>query len=274
MNNTINISRQETINGNLDIDTLLLANQVFKSQGVLQIDNILSADFVESLRVAFLEQYERYFEDREFDDVLSVDEKRLMITLNLEPPFNTPLLYANSFVLPIIEAQLGDNCTLGSVGAVVSLPGAPDQHIHRDHPLLFGDDKIDLMLPSYATMMLVPLVEMNTEVGGTKVWKGSHKVSFPEALKMKSDLSVVRPGSCLLTDYRLVHGGAANKSNIIRPLLYFIYYRPWFTEIVNYWKQPPMTISKSEYEKVPKKYHTLFASIRNRQIKSSTGKYG
>ena len=97
-------------------------------------------------------------------------------TLVLRPPFNTPLLYANPLVFPIIQQILGRDCILGGFGAVFSLPGAPNQNVHRDFPGLF-DRSVDILIPSFAINLIVPLVELNDLNGTTRVWTGSHIAS-------------------------------------------------------------------------------------------------
>lgn len=42
-----------------------------------------------------------------------------------------------------------------------------------------------------------------------------------------------RIGDCLLVDYRLLHGGTANRGNNLRSIVYLIYSRPWFGDYRN-----------------------------------------
>ena len=44
----------------------------------------------------------------------------------------------------------------GSFGAVTSLSGAEDQHVHRDHPFLFQEEAIDVLMPAFAVNVVVP----------------------------------------------------------------------------------------------------------------------
>ena len=43
-----------------------------------------------------------------------------------------------------------------------------------------------------------------------------------------------KAGDAILFDYRVLHRGRANASDRPRPLLYFTYARPWFTDATNY----------------------------------------
>ena len=61
---------------------------------------------------------------------------------------------------------------------------------------------------------------------------------------------VVREGSCILWDFRLMHGGTPNRSALPRPLLYLTYCRPWFMEYMNFNakknpKQKPLLATKT-----------------------------
>ncbi len=76
---------------------------------------------------------------------------------------------------------------------------------------------------------------------------------------MDSQRPVVPAGGCLLMDYRLLHGGTANCSDTVRPLLYVIYHRPWFRDYVNFQKQPAVRMSRAEARRVPEAHRALFA---------------
>lgn len=54
-------------------------------------------------------------------------------------------------------------------------------------------------------------------------------------------------GSCALWDFRLKHGGTANKSTLARPLLYVTYCRPWWVDHINFATQKlsPLRASRS-----------------------------
>ena len=47
-------------------------------------------------------------------------------------------------------------------------------------------------------------------------------------------VSHVKAGDAVMFDYRVLHRGGANSSTRQRPLLYFTYARPWFTDATNY----------------------------------------
>lgn len=250
-------------------DAVQEAAELFLEHGSLLVKRAFSLDYVGELYRAFVDTYRAYFEDREFPDALNVGGKRTQITVAIEGPFNSPQLYANPFILPLLEVVLGDQLILGSSGAVVSLPGAPHQHAHRDHPNIYElpeseatDAWVDMLLPPYALNLVVPLVPLNSINGTTRVWLGSHLVPKSRTLQMPIADPIVDLGDGLLFDYRLLHGGTANRSESPRPILYNMYCRRWFRDSRNYRKQQPIRISHEDYMRIPAQFRHLFDGVQ------------
>lgn len=240
-------------------DTYLISKQLFLNSGVLLIENAFPEEYIGRLNDLINEDYGEALAADEISEALIVGDRRLMIPLELKGALNDVTLYANPFVLPLISEVLGSSCTLGSLGSVISLPGAADQHFHRDHPFLFQDEQIDISMPPFAVNMLVPLIGLNESFGTTRIWPGSHHVwSYEEAEAMPSFDPVAYPGACLLLDYRLMHGGTANVSDVHRPLLFGVYHRPWFKDYVNFRKFQGLRISAEELAAVPEYFQEWF----------------
>jgi ectoine hydroxylase-related dioxygenase (phytanoyl-CoA dioxygenase family) len=255
----IRLSDEELASSVLDPATCLLASQVLASKGVLAIENAFASEFVSSLKDAFVNGNFKHLVDRDTDETLTVGDKRILMPVEIAGGFNTPHLYANPFVFPIVQNALGAQCILGSFGAVTALPGAENQHVHRDHPFLFDKEAIDMLVPAYAVTVVVPLVDINEFQGTTRVWPGSHRVwSDDEARKLPSEDPVAQVGSCLLMDYRLLHGGTVNRSKQMRPILYLTYHRPWFKDYVNFVKVKELVVPAHEYGNIPKVYQRWF----------------
>jgi ectoine hydroxylase-related dioxygenase (phytanoyl-CoA dioxygenase family) len=255
----IRLSENEITAGTLDPATRLLVRQAFNNTGVVTIDNLFAPKFIVSLRDAFASCYARYLIDRESDETLKVGDKRIMVPVDVAQPFNAPQLYANPLLFPLIQDMLGQECVLGSFGAVTALPGAEDQHVHRDHPFLFQEEAIDTLMPAYAVNVIIPLIDIDEDHGTTRVWPGSHRIwSLDEAKRLPSEDPVVPVGSCILMDYRLLHGGTANRSQENRPILYVIYHRPWFKDYVNFVKVRELRVSDEEYSNIPRVYQKWF----------------
>ncbi|NET60013.1 MAG: phosphotransferase [Symploca sp. SIO2E6] len=254
-----NLPQQELINPEL----IKAAQGLFAANGVLLINHLFSQELIASLYQSFVDRYQFYFADQNYANVLEVGDKRKMLTIDFQTPFNNPELYGNPFLLYLMRELLGTGFVLGSFGAVISLPGAQHQHIHRDHPPLFEDEELDVKIPSFAITVVVPLIDLTPATGSTRVWKGSHRIPDSQSLEAQDSFVPFLPmGSCYLMDYQLLHGGTPNVSDLVRPILYLNYYRYWFQEAVNYEKQSRISITKQEYQKIPEPYKFLFERVK------------
>ena len=265
-------SQSERAAGLLESGTVEYASQRFRSDGALIIEDIVDTALIAQVRRAFAEKYSRYLEDRMHDDALLVGDRRLLITINLEPPFNDPQLFANPYLLSVLEKVLDDGFVLGAFGIVCSLVSAPMQQRHADGGFLFPGSGIDLLLPASAITVGIPLIEMNDVHGTTALWLGSHRdksrVPNEEGIN-----PVVREGSCMLWDFRLSHCGTPNRSVLPRPLLYATYCRPWFLDHLNYGqsnpKQRPLLAKKDFWSGLSEQHRRLLARAQEGMLTPS-----
>src|SRR5262249_30937676 len=253
-------SEAERVAGTLGSKTVEHASQCFRKEGALIVEDIVDAAVIVRAREAFGATYSQFCSKR--NDVAKVGGRRFMITVNLEPPFDDPQLFANPYLLPVLNAALNDGLVLGAFGVVCSLPSAPAQHQHDDGGTLFPQPGLNGALPAAAITVAIPLLEMNEVHGTTAMWLGSHR-DENRALKETAIEPVVREGSCMLWDFRLKHGGTPNRSAVARPLLYLTYCRPWFFEYSNYSeknpKQKPLLARKSFLSGLSEQHQRLLA---------------
>ncbi|MEN9221501.1 MAG: phytanoyl-CoA dioxygenase family protein [Thermostichus sp. BF3_bins_97] len=244
------------------LTTVEQAFQMFVSEGYLLLQEVFAPEAIDTLHRSFLETYSRYCASATHADALLVGNKRVMVTIRLEPPFNDPLFYAHPLLLPILKRILGPELILSGFGAVVSLPGSADQQVHRDLSHLFGDEMLDALIPCYALNLLIPLVDVNEENGMTRLWPGSHAVFDAHYAELAKQMPFVDPplakGSCLIFDYRLIHLGRANRSDAPRPLLHNTYSRACLRDPVNYNQQSPLVIPAAEWGRIPVEHQRLF----------------
>lgn len=159
--------------------------------------------------------------------------KRYEITMPMTGAFGDPELFANPLVISILKESLGDAVQLCSFTSVVSFPGAALQQIHQDDKMLFRDgaQSIDPReLPPYAISVSVPLLDVDSSMGPTLVWLGSHLWPFDPPIPFSIDAVSVdfKMGDCMMFDYRLFHAGGANRSDRKRPIIYMVYGREWY----------------------------------------------
>ena len=194
----------------------------------------------------------------------------------LHPPFSDELLSHNPAWRPIVQAVLGREAELEYAGIVLSLPGSAVQAWHVDGTHLFGKK---CQCPPHCLDVFVPLMDMTPALGPTEFIPGSHILDAAASLdklllssgtnqhegSMGGDGAVesiaassrcaplLRAGSAVIYDHRLVHRGTANTTHIAggggaaaagragkegegvaRPMLYLMYSKPWFKETLNF----------------------------------------
>ena len=252
--------------GKFSSATLRNASHCMRTDGALILEQIIDPALVLEAKEIFAQRYDRYLDGQKHDDALQVGDRRLMITVDLEPPLGRRELFANSWLFSVLRDTFEDDFILDAFGVVCSLPAAPRQHIHQDGGVLFPQAGLNRLLPLTAVTVAIPLLEMNQTHGTTAIWAGSHRdearADRARALAEGGEEPLVREGSCMLWDYRLQHGGTPNRSSVPRPLLYMTYCRPWFTDHKNYRKQAPLRVSKGFMAELPDELRCLLARAR------------
>ena len=259
---TLTIADHEARSQKLEPSTVDEALRLFREGGALRLHRAIPLEFLDELDGHYRKRYWSELESTDKED------RRPLFTVDVEGPFARPQFYANPLVFPIIERLLGDDCILGACSSVVSFPGAPDQFTHRDSDSLFGDFAYDVKLPPYALTVLMPLVDADAETGSTEVWPTTqHEPDFEKAKATPPVHPVVPRGSIMMTDSRVVHRGARNRSERVRPLVYCSYHRHWFRDYGGYETRPPISINPIEYVRVPREYRRLFSWGFDRYLK-------
>ncbi len=200
---------------------------------------------------------------------LPVGDKRAMTAQAVQGPFNDPALYAASPLKAILDRVLGTDWVIGSFTLVTSEPGAGEQHLHIDHAQLYPEMDPQPEAPAFAVTVLIPLVDIDADIGGTHVLKGSHKAGHKDGQKMPRQAARLSRGSCLMFDYRLFHSGERNAATRDRPVLSIVFHRRWFRDASNFDTQAPLQIRKSALEQVPLAHRNLFEFAHI--IEDSTG---
>jgi ectoine hydroxylase-related dioxygenase (phytanoyl-CoA dioxygenase family) len=187
----------------------------------------------------------------------------------------TPEFYANPKLIEIIESLLGTAYCIGSLEAVIAMPGATRQHQHIDGPLRFdravGKTKRrfqgDLSaLPPYAVTLCVPLCDIDDANGPTAIWPGSHRTSLRARPPGEREISHEFPveymigdfGRSFLFDYRTFHGGMPNLTPEPRPVLMFVFTRSWFRDPNLDDVFPRVVITKRNFKRIPDRHRRMF----------------
>jgi hypothetical protein len=239
-------------------ETITQAATALRTSGCVLLRDVFLPEFIGTLREAFFARHESLRRGEPPDGAGKVGNRRFQTALDLSSPFDSPPFYANGLALPILRAVLGEEMVLGCFGAVTSLPGAQDQHVHRDGPPLFNK-AVNRMVPAHALDLFVPLVELNSDTGTTRLYPGTHTNADLDPAVAPFVDPVVPVGSCLLIDYRLFHQGRGNRSQQVRPLLYCVYHQPWFKDYKNHAAAPFLRISDSDYAAIPAEHRKLLS---------------
>jgi hypothetical protein len=183
---------------------------------------------------------------------LSVGGSRYDITLRMTGAFGRPDVFANDRLLKFLARLLGEHIQLSNFTAVVSHPGAPRQHVHRDQGHLFPELAVGPALPVYAVNAAVPLTDVDLRTGPTGVWLGSHRWAEDSGAEIETmTITALQRGDCMLLDYRTLHAGMPNASGQIRPIIYMVYARPWFFDNANHVSRIPLDMPIEHYNKLP-----------------------
>lgn len=246
-------------------ETTAQAVDLFQTNGALWLENVFAKSTIEKLLATYQKKYLSLSKKELRQRDAAVGDQRFMITVDVKGAFNRPEVYANEALSLILHSLLSDALRIASFGSVVALPDADEQAIHLDHPPLFGvaDDE----LPVYALTMVIPLIDLTPATGTTAIWEGSHRGAERFDLLRRlmdspdfsdASLPMAKQGDAYLMDYRVIHGGMANRSDVARPILYIVYSRPWFRDGFNFKSQNAVSISKKQLKKVPKQHRSLF----------------
>ena len=234
----------------------------FRASGYLEIPDVFDPSLVLDMQRAFLaDQGGRTNEAMVQDSRLKeVGPGRFLSCLEMKPPFSTPTLYANPFLLRFMARVLGPEFKLDSFNCVCAYAGAPDQRRHRDHPALFSKENADS--DCFAVQVSIPLIDLSPAVGTTAMLPGSHLLPVAADLAGHDiELPFPRMGSCCVMDYRLSHHGTGNSSDRDRPILYLLYTRPWFVDMMNFRPEPAIRIRPETLAKVPTEHLPLFDRV-------------
>jgi ectoine hydroxylase-related dioxygenase (phytanoyl-CoA dioxygenase family) len=240
------------------------AKAALDGPGIVILRQAVDRPVLRSANLAIVEGFCGLDADEAKRQGVRVGDGRYMVTLNLDPPFDNPDLFASPPLLAIARATLGVDVTINSLTVVIALPGAEAQRPHVDHAMLFpSDETASMALPPYALTAIIPLLDLDASTGSTEVWPRGALMATPDTWHDKLPGSTVLPlelGDVGIMDYRVCHGGTANPGLVPRPILYIVYSRAWFRDAENFSQTPPLRVNARHLANLPSQYRSLFAT--------------
>ena len=242
----IDVTPEEKQQGILADDSLKIAVETLKTDGIVVLRNSVDLEHITILR-------ERMLED--VKTILARDDCPYNFnTSNIQqdpPPFH-PYLFRdvllNEQVIAVTKAMLGPGLKNSFYSGNTSLPSDLRQPVHPDTAHLWPD--METASPAFAFVVNVPLVDVTPENGGTEFWPGSHldttvsvferdlgrgdgKVPL-EALERRRKIAPpfqasLQAGSVVIRDMRLWHAGMPNRTDRPRPMIAMIHSIKWWT---------------------------------------------
>ena len=262
----IPVSQAESAAGALLRATASAAYDAMRKSGCVLLRGVFSTAAIDALYREYQSQYgamdSRQMAEQSAKPLpnpfLEVGGGRYEITPRMSGPFGAPELFANVLLRRFMIPLLGSDMRLSGFTIVVSHPGAPLQHIHRDHAHLFAEPGVGSRLPVYAVYVSVPLIHVDLETGPTGIWPGTHM--WPEGEVPTPETATMIPfqrGDCILMDYRTLHTGLPNRSTRARPIIYMVYTRTWFFDEVNHAGRAPLDMPLEKYLSLPETVRPL-----------------
>jgi hypothetical protein len=259
------VSPGESAGGALAPETEAAAHAAFREHGVVLLRGMFPPSTIEAMHQEYLARYGSLDMSAMGDEAdrpapnrfLAVGGARCDITLRMTGAFGRPDVFANPGLLRILAPVLGEDFQLSNFTAVVSYPGAPIQHIHRDMGHLFPGHSFGADLPVYAVNVALPLIDVDLRTGPTGVWLGSHRWPGADADIKTMTVVPLQRGDCMMIDYRTLHTGLPNAGRQPRPIVYMVYARPWFFDYVNHVARVPLDMPLDDYNKLPASLHPL-----------------
>ncbi len=212
----------------------------FQRDGFVLIDNAIPLEFVARLKGDFMRAMEAKVARFALAPVTATDGRDKgndKVKIDFQPEggnhdlnrwnmhvpteFLHELLIANPLALPVIKDLLGPEPVAFLIASDTPYPGSGFQNIHQD-------------FPRFGLTVNIPLVDFTENNAPLEVWPGSHvrdgifhtgKSDLSEAeikamvARVPGKRMLIRAGSILIRDQRMVHRGTANTGTEPRPCL-------------------------------------------------------
>lgn len=221
--------------------------EFFKKNGYVVLEDCLPKEYIAKLRVEFMKHMSQKVSNFNLTPIKPIDGRdkannnvkidfrpeggnhdlnRWNMHLPTDPIFLNENLIAHPKVLNVIDSLAGKDSVAFILASDTPYPGSGFQNIHQD-------------FPRFGFTVNIPLVDFEEENAPLELWPGTHirrgenssnafhthNVNLTKeeinaiAKEVPSKRMLIKAGSILIRDHRLVHRGTANTSNSPRPCI-------------------------------------------------------
>lgn len=247
-----------------ELGTVLMSLRV---TGIIVLRNVHTTDRIAGVKAAFLELLEDYARKQDSNRGTS----RYGIPLPFSAPFTDADVVAHPVIGAILDSLLGEDYICSYFASDTPLPGSDYQQVHSDRGALFPE--VAAGLPAFAFVVNTPLVDFREDNGPLEVWPyGTHMIGDPDLIptpdftriaeerakpmqafaeRLGAVKATAPAGSVIIRDLRMWHRGTPNRSKEPRPMLAFVFNRPWY-------KHGDVRMASSEFEALPGRAQEFF----------------
>ena len=232
-----------------------------RTHGALVVRNAIPPDVIAAVNEEFRVRHEVHMApgQKKLFRRFQSDPLRAQVPTAVKGPVANPEFFAPPSIVALAQELVGEDFVIGDMGVVISHGGATKQEAHRDSSPLFDGLEMDLDLPMFCLMVLVPLLDVRADMGPTEYWPGSHRIRDTDLAMSVPPIQVpVEAGTVCLHDSRLVHRGGSNVAGPVRPLLYFGFHRNWHFDNDGFDYKPQIRITEPMLERLPEEHRRRF----------------
>lgn len=235
------------------MDPVQLANQVehFHSKGFCVFDSLFASHDIDHLKNTAIDNFNEVQDiiksnnlpfgvglKEGYDEIVERQAGRFEVPFKMTDIFKE--ISESSELLEIIHAILGPEVVVANESLIISMPGTTDQAWHADGPHM----SVTEHLPAHCLNVFIPMIDITPLEGPTEFRPASHYMTrdlknlfLLAALKkelLPNQKPLLKKGSALLFDYRILHRGTANRTAYPRPVYVLTFGKKWYKDTLNY----------------------------------------